>query len=60
MARMKDLVIDTNSDMEEILKYYKVKTNTDMTLEQLQDCVKNLELKEQKINMLRESRQEVE
>lgn len=60
MTRMKDLVIDTNSDMEEILKYYKVKTNTDMTLEQLEDCVKNLELKLQKMTMLRNSGQEVE
>ena len=58
MAKMKSLVIDTNSDMEEILKYYKVETNTDMTIEQLQDCVKNLELKLQKLNMLKESGQE--
>ena len=58
MTKMKDLVIDTNSDMEEILKYYKVETNTDMTIEQLQDCVKNLELKLQKLNMLKESGQE--
>lgn len=60
MARMKDLVIDTDSDMTEILKYYKVKTNTDMTLEQLQDCIKNLEAKKNKIEMLRESGQVVE
>lgn len=58
MTKMKDLVIDTNSDMDEILKYYKVESNTDMTLEQLQDCVKNLEMKLQKLNMLRESGQE--
>lgn len=60
MNKMKDLVIDTNSDMDEILKYYKVKSNADMTIEQLQDCVKNLELKLKKIEMLRESGQEVE
>ena len=60
MTKMKSLVIDTNSDMEEILKYYKVESNTDMTLEQLQDCVKNLEIKLKKITMLRESGQEVE
>lgn len=60
LSKMKDLVIDTNSDMEEILKYYQVETNTDMTIEQLQDCVKNLELKLQKINMLRDSGQEVD
>lgn len=60
MTKMKSLVIDTNSDMEEILKWYKVKSNADMTLEQLQDCVKNLELKQQKMTMLKESGQEVE
>lgn len=59
MTKMKSLVIETNSDMEEILKYYKVKSNTDMTLEQLEDCVKNLEMKLQKMNMLRDSGQEV-
>ncbi len=60
MTRMKSLVIDTKSSMEDILKYYGVTTNTDMTLEQLQDCVKNLETKQQKIEMLKESGQEVE
>lgn len=60
MVKMKDLVIDTNSDMEEILKYYKVKTNTDMTLEQLEDCVKNLEMKLKKMEILRDSEQEIE
>lgn len=58
MTRMKDLAIDTNTDIEELLKYYKVESNSDMTLDQLQDCVSNLEKKLKKIEMLRESGQE--
>lgn len=60
MAKMKELVIDTHSDFEEIYKYYKVEDSSSMTTQQLEDCVKNLEIKKQKIEMLRESGQEVE
>lgn len=60
MAKMKELVIDTNSDFEEIYKYYKVEDSSSMTLNQLEDCVKNLEIKKGKLEMLRESGQEVE
>lgn len=60
MNKMKNLIIETDSDMEEIKKYYKVKSNADMTIEQLEDCVKNLELKLQKLNMLRDSGQEID
>ena len=59
MTKMKSLVIDTNSDMDLILNWYKVKSNTEMTLEQLQDCVRNLEIKLQNKKMLKESGQEV-
>lgn len=60
MSKMKELVIDTNSDFEEIYKYYKVKDMDSMNLNQLEDCVKNLEQKKKKIEMLRESGQVVE
>jgi len=60
MTRMKDLVIDTNSDFEEIYKYYRTNSMEGMTIAQLEDCVKNLEQKKKKIEMLRESGQEVE
>ena len=60
MSKMKELVIDTNSDFEEIYKYYKVEDSSSMTLNQLEDCVKNLEQKKKKIEMLRESGQVVE
>ena len=60
MSKMKELVIDTNSDFEEIYKYYKVEDMQGMNMEQLEDCIKNLEIKKQKINMLRESGQEVD
>ena len=58
LSKMSELELDTNSDREEILKYYKVESNQDMTLEQLEDCIKTLEKKKQKQNMLRESGQE--
>ena len=58
LSKMSELELDTNSDHEEILKYYKVESNQDMTLEQLEDCIKTLEKKKQKQNMLRESGQE--
>lgn len=60
MSKMKELVIDTNSDFEEIYKYYKVKDMDSMNLNQLDDCIKNLEIKKSKLEMLKESGQEVE
>lgn len=58
LIKMNELVMDTNTDYEEILKHYKVESNADMTLEQLQDCIANLEKKKKKLNMLKESGQE--
>lgn len=58
MSKMQQLVFDTHTDYEDLLKYYKVESNQDMTLEQLEDCVSNLEKKMKKIEMLRESGQE--
>ena len=43
--KMSKLEIETNSDHEAILKHYDVKSNNDMTLEQLKDCVSKLESK---------------
>lgn len=60
MSKMKELVIDTNSGFEEIYKYYKVKDMDGMNLNQLEDCIKNLEIKKSKLEMLKESGQEVE
>lgn len=59
MQQMRELADLTNTDYEELLKYYKVNSNSNMTLEQLKDCVKNLNIKKQKIEMLRTSEQEV-
>ena len=58
LSKMSELEMDTNTDHEEILKFYKVESNQDMTLEQLQDCINTLEKKKKKMNMLRESGQE--
>lgn len=59
MQKMRELSDLTNTDYEELLKYYKVDSNAKMTLEQLRDCVSKLEMKQQKIDMLRKSGQEV-
>lgn len=60
LTQMNELVMNTNTDHEEILKFYKVKSNTEMTTKQLEDCINNLTMKFKKMNMLRESNQEVE
>ena len=39
----------TNTDYEELKKYYKVTSNADMTIEQLKDCVTKLETKKKKM-----------
>ncbi len=59
MQQMGELADSTNTNYEELLKYYKVDSNSKMTLDQLRDCVKNLKIKKQKIEMLRTSGQEV-
>ena len=43
------LEIQTNTDHEEMLKFYKVESNIDMTIEQLKDCKKRLEKKSKKM-----------
>jgi hypothetical protein len=43
--KMMDLELKTGSDHEAILKHYKVKSNNDMTVEQLNDCISKLEKK---------------
>ena len=59
MQQVRVLADDTNTDYEDLLKYYKVTSNSEMTLEQLKDCVKNLNTKKHKIEMLKQSGQEV-
>ena len=44
-----ELVQETNTDLEELLKYYKAKSTQDMKNEQLKDCVSKLETKLNKI-----------
>ncbi len=43
--KLNDLVKEKNVDYEKMLSHYKVKSNKDMTLEQLRDAVKKLEEK---------------
>lgn len=44
MVKMNELVAETpNTDFETITKHYKVESTSEMTLEQLKDCVKKLE-----------------
>ena len=45
ITEMNQLEIDTNSDHEEILKHYKVTSNQDMTIEQLNNCIAILKKK---------------
>lgn len=45
LTEVSDLEIQTNTDHEEMLGFYKVETNIDMTLEQLQDAKHRLEMK---------------
>ena len=49
MGKVKELVEETNTDYEDIRKHYKVESTSNMTKEQLQDCIKNLEKKKGKI-----------
>ena len=49
MARMNELVSETNTDYEDITTHYKVDSTSKMTLKQLEDCVKNLEEKKRRM-----------
>ena len=48
IAKMNDLVNETNSDYEDILKYFEVKSTNDMDLNQLKQAVAILEKKKAK------------
>lgn len=48
MDKMGKLIFDTNTDREEILKHFKVKSDSEMTLQQLKQAVAILEKKKQK------------
>lgn len=43
MVKMNKLVAETHKDFETITKHYKVESTSEMTLEQLKDCVSKLE-----------------
>lgn len=49
MARMNELVSETNTYYEDITTHYKVDSTSKMTLKQLEDCVKNLEEKKRRM-----------
>lgn len=46
MNRMNELVQKTNTDYKKMLEHYKVKTNSEMTIEQLKDAINVLEKKQ--------------
>ena len=48
MNKVNKLVHETNTDFEELLKYFKVKSTSNMTLNQLKEAVAILEKKKQK------------
>lgn len=48
MGKMKDLEHETNTDHEEILKYFKVESDMNMDLQQLKQAVAILETKKKK------------
>lgn len=49
MNEIDQLEIQTNTDHEEMLKFYKVESNTNMTIEQLEDCLARLQKKYKKM-----------
>lgn len=49
LSRMNDLVIETDADYEELLNQYGVKTNKELSIEQLKETVKELEERENSI-----------
>lgn len=50
LSKMEKLELDTNTEHQEILDYFKVKSNADMTIEQLRECILILERKAKKNN----------
>ena len=48
ISKINDLVLETDTDYEELHKYYKVKSINELTILQLQECVKILEKKVKK------------
>lgn len=48
ISKMEQLEIETETDHEELLNYFKVKSNTEMTLKQLKEAVNILEKKKNK------------
>lgn len=48
---VQNLVLETNTDYEEMLNHYEVSSNTEMTIEQLQDALKILKAKLRKQNI---------
>lgn len=49
ITEIDQLEIQTNTDHKEILKFYKVESNTNMTIEQLEDCLTRLQKKYKKM-----------
>ena len=45
LTKMKMLVVNTNTDLDELLNHYKVKSDSEMTNEQLKEAIKILEKK---------------
>lgn len=43
MARVNELALDTNTNLDDITNHYEVESTSKMTLKQLEDCIKNLE-----------------
>ena len=48
MAKLSELVESTGTDYDKLLSFYKVKTNSEMTIEQLKSAIEVLEKKENK------------
>lgn len=49
MARVNELALDTNTNLDDITNHYEVESTSKMTLKQLEDCVKNLEEKKRRM-----------
>ena len=47
MMELQSLLNETNTDRDNFYKYYKVKSDSEMTLEQLNDAIKKLKEKKQ-------------
>jgi len=45
LAKFEELLIETNTDREALYKHYEVKSNKDLTQEQLKDAIKVMEIK---------------